>query len=278
MAARPLATTSGAAKSRTAATASFPASHSRHTRPSSPLTAGRYSPLPPARCRRGTGAVRVSHAPACAGAAGELPAPLLPNARRRGLDPRWHGGGFSLGVDLGGSRTGLAVGKGITLPRPLTVLKLRGQKLEVMLLDVARQQEADELIVGLPVSADGSETPQSNKVRSVVGRLAIQAAERCVTFYVFLISNSASVGLFGQRRGLRVYLQDEHGTSIEAHDFMISRGVKKSSRDVNSDAYAAVMILERYFSLSGQGANIVLPKQQELQDKLINQARRDTEI
>ncbi|KAK3144358.1 hypothetical protein QOZ80_4AG0311980 [Eleusine coracana subsp. coracana] len=256
MAARPLATTSGAAKSRTAATASFPASHSRHTRPSSPLTAGRYSPLPPARCRRGTGAVRVSHAPACAGAAGELPAPLLPNARRRGLDPRWHGGGFSLGVDLGGSRTGLAVGKGITLPRPLTVLKLRGQKLEVMLLDVARQQEADELIVGLPVSADGSETPQSNKVRSVVGRLAIQAAER----------------------GLRVYLQDEHGTSIEAHDFMISRGVKKSSRDVNSDAYAAVMILERYFSLSGQGANIVLPKQQELQDKLINQARRDTEI
>ncbi|KAK3142179.1 hypothetical protein QOZ80_4BG0343310 [Eleusine coracana subsp. coracana] len=244
----PLATTSGAANSssmllpgaplrapRTAAAASFPASHSRLTRPSSPLTAGRYSPLPPPRCRRGTGTIRVSPAPACAGAAGELPAPLLPNARRRGLDPLWYGGGFSLGVDLGGSRTGLAVGRGITLPRPLTVLKLRGQKLEAMLLDIARQQEADELIVGLPVSADGSETPQSNKVRSVVGRLAIQAAER----------------------GLRVYLQDEHGTSIEAHDFMISRGVKKYSRDVNSDAYAAAMILERYFSLSGDVVSIL---------------------
>lgn len=41
-------------------------------------------------------------------------------------------------------------------------------------------QEADEIIIGLPVSADGMETPQSNKVRSVVGRLAVQAAERFV--------------------------------------------------------------------------------------------------
>ncbi|XP_062230319.1 uncharacterized protein LOC133928043 [Phragmites australis] len=101
--------------------------------------------------------------------------------------------------------------------------------------------EADELIVGLPVSADGRETPQSNKVRSVAGRLAVQAAER----------------------GLRVYLQDEHGTSIDALDYMISRGVKKSARDVKSDAYAVVMILERYFSSSGQQTKIVLPRQPE---------------
>uniref|UniRef100_A0ACD5TI77 Uncharacterized protein n=1 Tax=Avena sativa TaxID=4498 RepID=A0ACD5TI77_AVESA len=148
---------------------------------------------------------------------GELPARLQPNARR----PLWHGGGFSLGVDLGAARTGLAVGRGITQSRPLTVLKLRGQKLELMLLDVAQQQEAGELIIGLPVSADGRETPQSNKVRSVVGRLAVQAADR----------------------GLRVYLQDEHGTSIEALDYMISRGVKRSARDIKSDAYAAVVYI-----------------------------------
>lgn len=206
--------------------------------------------------RRAVGAIRASPASGRSEGAGELPAPLLPNARRRGRDPLWHGGGFSLGVDLGDARTGLAVGRGITLPRPLTVLKLRGQKLEVTLLDVARQQEADELIIGLPVSADGRETPQSNKVRSVVGRLAVQAAER----------------------GLRVYLQDEHGTSIDALDYMISRGVKKSARYVKSDAYAAVMILARYFKSSGQGAQIVLPRQQELQDNLIAHSRRDAEI
>ncbi|PVH32401.1 hypothetical protein PAHAL_9G389700 [Panicum hallii] len=188
-------------------------------------------PLP--RRRRAAGAIRASPVSGRSEDAGEPPATLLPNARRRGRDPFWYGGGFSLGVDLGDARTGLAVGRGITLPRPLTVLKLRGQKLELTLLDVARQQEADELIIGLPVSADGRETPQSNKVRSVVGRLAVQAAER---------------------------------------------GVKKSARDVKSDAYAAVMILKRYFTSSGQGAKIVLPRQPELQEKLIAQSRQDAEI
>ncbi|PUZ40188.1 hypothetical protein GQ55_9G405200 [Panicum hallii var. hallii] len=222
--------------------------------PSSSSSSSQRIPLP--RRRRAAGAIRASPVSGRSEDAGEPPATLLPNARRRGRDPLWYGGGFSLGVDLGDARTGLAVGRGITLPRPLTVLKLRGQKLELTLLDVARQQEADELIIGLPVSADGRETPQSNKVRSVVGRLAVQAAER----------------------GLRVYLQDEHGTSIDALDYMISTGVKKSARDVKSDAYAAVMILKRYFTSSGQGAKIVLPRQPELQEKLIAQSRQDAEI
>lgn len=36
----------------------------------------------------------------------------------------------------------------------------------------------DEFIIGLPTSRDGSETIQSNKVRSVAGRLAVEAAKR----------------------------------------------------------------------------------------------------
>ncbi|KAK3153265.1 hypothetical protein QOZ80_2BG0169960 [Eleusine coracana subsp. coracana] len=179
--------------------------------------AGPFHRIPPPRRPSAASSIRSSPSSSFAGAASEFPPPLLSNAQRRVRDLLWHGGGLSLGIDLGDAHTGIAVGRGITLPRPLTVLKLRGQKLELMLLDLARQQEADELIVGLPVSADGSETPQSNKVRSVVGRLAVRAAER----------------------GLRVYLQDEYGTSIDALELMISRGVKKSIRDVKSDAYAA---------------------------------------
>lgn len=47
---------------------------------------------------------------------------LPPNALRRKLDPHWRGG-FSLGVDLGTSRTGLALSKGFST-RPLTVIYL----------------------------------------------------------------------------------------------------------------------------------------------------------
>ncbi|XP_009611429.1 uncharacterized protein [Nicotiana tomentosiformis] len=124
---------------------------------------------------------------------------IPPNAIRRKRDSTWRGG-FSLGVDLGLARTGLAISKGFNF-RPLTVLELRGQKLELRILDIALKQEVDEFIIGLPLSSDGRETPQSNKVRSVAGRLAVRAAER----------------------GWRVYLQEEYGTTIEAMSYMVDR-------------------------------------------------------
>ncbi|KAK9103001.1 hypothetical protein Sjap_020255 [Stephania japonica] len=164
-------------------------------------------------------------------------------------------GGFSVGVDLGMSRTGVALSKGF-FPRPLTVLELRGQKLELRLLEIAEREEADEFIIGLPKSNDGKETPQSNVVRSFAGRLAARAAER----------------------GWRVYLQDEHGTTADALDFMINIGVKKSARQELNDAYAAMMVLERYFNSSGLGAEIVLPKQKELRDKLWRGAPKDLDF
>lgn len=179
---------------------------------------------------------------------------IPPNVLRRKCDPLWRGG-FSLGVDLGLSRTGLAVSKGFSV-RPLAVLELRGQKLEVRLMEIAEREEADEFIIGLPKSCDGKETSQSNKVRSVAGRLAVRAAER----------------------GLRVYLHDEHGTSEEALDLMIDMGLSKSTRQGRIDSYAALVVLERYFSSLGQGIELVLPKQVELQEKLLNVSPKDRDF
>ncbi|KAK4592958.1 hypothetical protein RGQ29_017194 [Quercus rubra] len=179
---------------------------------------------------------------------------LPPNALRRKRDPNWRGG-FSLGVDLGMSRTGLALSKGFSI-RPLTVLELRGQKLELQLLQIAQQEEADEFIIGLPKSSDGKETPQSNKVRSVAGRFAARAADR----------------------GWRVYLQDEHGTTTEATDRMICMGLSRSTRQSKIDAYAAMMVLERYFSLAGQETELVLPKNLDLQEKLKTGPPRDIDF
>ena len=85
---------------------------------------------------------------------------LLPNALRRRKNPSWTTG-FSLGVDLGNSRTGLALGKGLTPPRPLIVgnkeiffhrhsiilkviygqvLEMRGQKLETRIMEIAGRE------------------------------------------------------------------------------------------------------------------------------------------
>ncbi|XP_058734691.1 uncharacterized protein LOC131606485 isoform X1 [Vicia villosa] len=146
---------------------------------------------------------------------------LPPNALRMKREAEWIGG-FSLGIDLGMSRTGIAVSRGFVV-RPLMVLELRGQKLEDRILNIAEQEEADEFIIGLPKSSDGNETTQSNIVRSVAGRLAVRAAER---------------------------------------------GLSKSTKQKKLDAYAATMLLERYFSTSGKKAELVLPKNLELQEKL----------
>lgn len=178
---------------------------------------------------------------------------IPPNAVRRKRDSRWRGG-FSLGVDLGLARTGLALSKGFNF-RPLTVLELRGQKLELRIIDIALKQEVDEFIIGLPLSSDGRETPQSNKVRSVAGRLAVRAAER----------------------GWRVYLQEEYGTTIEAMSYMVDRGLGKSAREGKQDAYAAAMVLERYFLESGRRIELVLPKQLDLQERLKKGCSKDAD-
>ncbi|EXC32398.1 hypothetical protein L484_001624 [Morus notabilis] len=78
---------------------------------------------------------------------------IPPNAFRRKLDPNWRGG-FSLGVDLGMSRTGLALSKGFSV-RPLSVLKLRGEKLEVQLLEIAQKQMVLERYFSM--SGEGTE-------------------------------------------------------------------------------------------------------------------------
>ncbi|XP_024632060.1 putative pre-16S rRNA nuclease isoform X4 [Medicago truncatula] len=119
-------------------------------------------------------------------------------------------------------------------------------------MNIAEEEEADEFIIGLPKSCDSEETIQSNIVRSVAGRLAIRAAER----------------------GWRVYLHDEYGTTNAAIDRMINMGVNRSQQK-KQDAYAAVMLLERYFSTSGQKTELVVPKNLELQGKLRSGPPRD---
>ncbi|BBN12978.1 putative pre-16S rRNA nuclease [Marchantia polymorpha subsp. ruderalis] len=84
----------------------------------------------------------------------------------------------SLAVDFGDVKTGLSISLKGYAPRPLTVLRFRGDKLIEQLMEVATREKVDEFIVGLPRTSDGRETEQSNKTRSFAGRLAGQAALR----------------------------------------------------------------------------------------------------
>lgn len=154
--------------------------------------------------------------------------------------------GHTIGVDFGDAKTGLSVSRGGYAPRPLTVVRQKGDRLLETILQVALQEKADEFVVGLPKGWDGKDTEQAHKCRSFAGRLSYIAA----------------------RRGWRVYLHDEYGTSQDALGYMIDIGSNRRSRKEQVDAYAAMALLCNYFDSSGSRAKIVVPKSLDLQQLL----------
>lgn len=78
------------------------------------------NPLLPPQCKNSISLRRGSQLSVSAAASVAWEEQIPPNAVRRKRDPSWRGG-FSLGVDLGLSRTGVAISKGFTV-RPLTVM------------------------------------------------------------------------------------------------------------------------------------------------------------
>ncbi|CAI5534610.1 unnamed protein product [Closterium sp. Naga37s-1] len=154
--------------------------------------------------------------------------------------------GASVGVDYGGRRTGVAVSYSGFAPRPITVLTTRGPQLVADLLKLARDEGADELVVGLPVSWDRSEGPQAATCRQFAQSLAKPAAVQ----------------------GVRIFLHDEYSTSQDALDLMIQSGRGRKDRQEMLDAFAAAVLLRSYFESQGVNATAVLPKSKLLQQKL----------
>ncbi len=99
-----------------------------------------------------------------------------------------------LGIDLGSRRIGLAVAdSGVGIARPLATVN-RGTSLDADVESigrVCREQGVEELVVGLPVVANGTE-----------GEMAVAAREWA--------------GEVGERLGLAVTLRDERLSSFEA--------------------------------------------------------------
>ncbi len=79
-----------------------------------------------------------------------------------------------LGIDLGERRIGVALGDLKTgLVRPLVTLTRRDIETDAANLHrLAREHDAEELVVGLPLSLDGSEGPQAQRTREWAAALA----------------------------------------------------------------------------------------------------------
>jgi len=88
---------------------------------------------------------------------------------------------------------------------------------------VAAQQEAEGVVVGLPLSLDGGAGPQAQKTQGFARALA----------------NLLSVPL--------VYW-DESLSSVEAEELLIAQGVSRARRREKIDQTAAALILESFLA------------------------------
>jgi putative transcription antitermination factor YqgF len=134
-----------------------------------------------------------------------------------------------------------------TLPGNTTQIALQ-------VVEIAQRELADQIIVGLPLHKNGTEAEQSNHTRVFAAELSEHVLK--------------SMG-----PNVPVYLWDERYSSKEA-------AARAHSKDPNRflygtlDAEAACIILEHYYSASGQGAEQVVVKDMELVQKYTNEWER----
>jgi len=131
-----------------------------------------------------------------------------------------------LGFDVGSKLTGVAVGNPFTASaRALTTIAVRDGEPDRQRIDALQKQWLpDILIVGLPLTLDGSEQPASRAARRFADQLQ-------------------------NRYGLPVAFVDErHSSQDAAHRFAEARasGLKRRRDAAHIDAEAAAVIVERW--------------------------------
>lgn len=133
-----------------------------------------------------------------------------------------------LGVDVGERWIGLAFSEGLVAV-PLTVIEHRSREEDLSrVAQIAREREADAVVVGLPLDVSGEEGLQARRARRFGEALA-------------------------RRLDAPVIYQDERLSSLDAADAVRASG-QRVRRGRRVDDVAAALILQAHLDSSEPGA------------------------
>ncbi|MCA1178243.1 MULTISPECIES: Holliday junction resolvase RuvX [unclassified Pantoea] len=129
-----------------------------------------------------------------------------------------------LGFDFGTKSIGVAVGQQLTgTARALTALKAQDGIPDWNLIGkLLKEWQPDYVVVGLPLNMDGTEQPLTERARKFANRLH-------------------------GRFGVRVEMQDERLSTVEARADLFERGGFRALQKGQVDSQSAVIILEDWF-------------------------------
>ncbi|MBP1535670.1 MAG: Holliday junction resolvase RuvX [Ruminococcus sp.] len=130
-----------------------------------------------------------------------------------------------LAVDYGDARTGIAVSDNSEfLASPVgTIKEYNAERLAQKVADISREQNAGEIIVGLPINMNGTEGPRAEKCREF-GDMLRELVD------------------------VEVKMWDERSTTVTAHQFLNETNVRGKKRKAVVDTVAATVILESYLA------------------------------
>jgi putative Holliday junction resolvase len=134
-----------------------------------------------------------------------------------------------MGLDFGDKRIGIAVSDDqgqIAMPKD-TLQRSGKVKYIERLAELADQENVGEILVGMPVSMDGSHGPQAQKVMRFVQRLR-------------------------QRVEIPVVVWDERLTTVAAERILIEGNLSRSRRRRVIDKVAAAYLLQSYLDFRNE--------------------------
>jgi putative Holliday junction resolvase len=128
-----------------------------------------------------------------------------------------------MAIDYGAAHTGVAISDPTGFLTGYTTT-IHSRKEEVVLSELsrlARENQVEQLVLGLPRNMDGTEGPRAELSRDFAGKVE-------------------------QTVGLPVVLWDERRTTVDAHRILSEAGQNAKKRKKTVDAVAASLILEGY--------------------------------
>lgn len=134
-----------------------------------------------------------------------------------------------MGIDYGDARTGVAISDLLcSIVGSTAVVRSRNtEKAVADIVDLVRQNDVGQIVVGLPRNMDGSEGPRAALCREFAATL--EAAT-----------------------GVPVTMWDERRTTVEAHNILSQHNYHGKKRKETVDAVAASLILEGYLAFHGR--------------------------
>jgi putative Holliday junction resolvase len=126
-----------------------------------------------------------------------------------------------MGIDFGDSRIGIALSDPLgIMATPLTIITRTEEDEDIgAIIDIIRQNEVGRIVMGLPISMDGTIGKQAKKVKQFTAKL-------------------------GKKVDIPMEFKDERLSTVVAKNLV--QEVRKTDRKTRYDAAAAALILQSY--------------------------------